>query len=121
MLPFCFESVAIFALGFILSLQAIINVATNVGVLPVSGLTLATLTTLVFMGSWRQFLWPLVVIHSMEKMTLPVGIAAFQGLYSTDWPLLMAASTVALLPMLLLFVFNQRFFVEGIKLSGLKQ
>jgi multiple sugar transport system permease protein len=64
-------------------------------------------------------MWPLIVINSMDKMTLPVGLASFQGLYTTDWPLLMAGSVMVMVPVIVLFVFNQRFFTEGIKLSGI--
>ena len=88
--------------------------------LPLSRPALATLTTFTFMGTWMNFMWPLVVINSHEKFTLPVGLAYFQSLHHTDWTLLMAGSLMMILPVLLLFVFNQRYFVEGIKLSGIK-
>jgi len=90
-------------------------------ILPLSKPALATLTTFVFMGVWNDFMWPLIIITSMEKKTLPVALAAFQGVYSTDWHLLMAASTIVLIPVLLVYLFNQRFFVRGIVLTGLKQ
>lgn len=88
--------------------------------LPLSKPALATLTTFTFMGSWMNFMWPLVVLNSHEKFTLPVGLAYFQSVHNTDWTLLMAGSLMMILPILLLFVFNQRYFVEGIKLSGIK-
>lgn len=88
--------------------------------LPLSKAALATLTTFTFMGSWNNFLWPLVVTHSVEKYTLPVGLSFFQGQYTTDYHLLMAASLIALLPVILVFVFNQRYFVEGIQLGAIK-
>lgn len=87
-------------------------------VLPLSKPALATLTTFTFMGSWGGFLWPLIVISDQKKMTLPVGLASFQALYGTEWTLLMAGSIMVLLPVIVVFLFNQRFFVEGIKLSG---
>lgn len=89
-------------------------------ILPLSKPALATLTTFTFMGSWMNFMWPLIVINSQEKFTLPVGLAYFQSLHHTDWTLLMAGSMMMLLPILLVFVFNQRYFVEGIKLTGIK-
>ncbi len=89
-------------------------------ILPLSKPALATLTTFTFMGSWMSFMWPLIVLTSKEKLTLPVGLAYFQSLYSTDWTLLMAGSMMVLLPVLLVFIFCQRYFVEGIKLSGIK-
>lgn len=89
-------------------------------VIPLSKPALATLGTMTFIGSWNSFMWPLIVTNSMEKKTLPIGLASFQGLYTTDWTLLMAASIIVMVPTLAVFIFNQRFFVEGIKLSGMK-
>ncbi|MBU1077281.1 MAG: carbohydrate ABC transporter permease [Spirochaetes bacterium] len=89
-------------------------------ILPLSKPALATLTTFVFMYAWNDFMWPLIVTNSMEMKTLPVGLAAFQGLYTTNWTLLMAATVIVLIPVLLVYIFNQRYFVKGIVLSGLK-
>lgn len=89
-------------------------------ILPLSKPALATLTTFTFMGAWMNFMWPLIVINTENKFTLPVGLAYFQSLHHTDWTLLMAASVMMILPILVMFVFNQRFFVEGIKLTGIK-
>lgn len=89
-------------------------------ILPLSKPALATLTTFTFMGSWMNFMWPLIVINTHEKFTLPVGLAYFQSLHHTDWTLLMAASVMMISPILVVFIFNQRFFVEGIKLTGIK-
>ena len=88
--------------------------------LPLSKPALATLTVFTFMGNWMSFMWPLVVLNSHEKFTLPVGLAYFQSLHHTDWTMLMAGSLMMILPILLIFIFNQRYFVEGIKLSGIK-
>ncbi len=89
-------------------------------IIPLSKPALATLTTFTFMWSWNDFMWPLIVTNSMNMKTLPVGLASFQGLYTTNWTLLMAASVIVLIPVLLVYIFNQRFFVKGIVLSGLK-
>ena len=89
-------------------------------ILPLSKPALATLTTFTFMGAWMNFMWPLIVINTEDKFTLPVGLAYFQSLHHTDWTLLMAASVMMILPILIVFMFNQRFFVEGIKLTGIK-
>ncbi|MDP3921529.1 MAG: carbohydrate ABC transporter permease [Candidatus Omnitrophota bacterium] len=89
-------------------------------ILPLSKPALATLTTFTFMGTWMNFMWPLIVLNTHHKFTLPVGLAYFQSLHHTDWTLLMAASVMMILPILAVFVFNQRFFVEGIKLTGIK-
>ena len=89
-------------------------------ILPLSKPALATLSTFTFMGSWMNLMWPLIVVNTNTKYTLPVGLAYFQGVHGTDWELLMAASMMMILPILLVFLFNQRFFVEGIKLEGIK-
>ncbi len=89
-------------------------------ILPLSKPALATLTTFTFMGTWMNFMWPLIVVNSQELFTLPVGLAYFQSLHTTDWTLLMAGSIMMLLPILIVFIFAQRFFVEGIKLTGIK-
>lgn len=89
-------------------------------ILPLSKPALATLSTFVFLGSWNEFMWPLIVTSSLEMKTLPVGLQAFQGMYSTDWTLLMAASTIVLIPVLIVYMFNQRFMTKGIVMTGLK-
>jgi len=92
-------------------------------IFPLSKPVLATLTTFTFLGNWQSFIWPLIVTESIEKKTLPVGLAYFQEVYQytqPDWGLLMAGSLLVMLPMIIVFVFNQRFFVEGIKLTGIK-
>lgn len=89
-------------------------------ILPLSKPALATLTTFTFMGSWRDFMWPLIVANSQELMPLQILLQSFQGLYSTEWTLLMAGSIIVLLPILIVFIFNQRFFIEGIQLGGVK-
>jgi len=89
-------------------------------ILPLAKPALATLGIFTFIGVWNDFMWPLIMINTMEKKTLPIGLASFQGLYTTDWTLLMAASIIVMVPTLIVFIAGQRFFVEGIKLSGVK-
>jgi multiple sugar transport system permease protein len=89
-------------------------------VLPLSKPALATLTTFTFTGFWGSYMWPLVVTITEELRTLPIGLKYFVGQHSTNYTQLMAASVIALIPVLILFIFNQRYFVEGIKLSGIK-
>lgn len=89
-------------------------------VLPLSKPALATLATFTFIGAWRDFMWPLIVTNSEEIRTLPVGLASFQGMYYTNWTLLMAASVLVMAPLLVIFLFNQRFFIESIRMSGIK-
>lgn len=88
-------------------------------ILPLSKPAIATLTTFTFMGFWGSFMWPLVVTISEELRTLPIGLTYFVGVHSTNYTQLMAASMMVVIPVILLYVFNQRYFVEGIKLSGL--
>ena len=93
-------------------------------ILPMSKPALAALTTATFMGNWQSFMWPLLVVDSVEKKTLPIGLAYFQELYqyaNPNWPLLMAGSLVAMLPIVLLFLVNQRFFISGIRLTGVQR
>ena len=89
-------------------------------ILPLSKPALATLTTFTFMGSWLNFMWPLIVLNTHQLFTLPVGLSYFQSLHHTDWTLLMAGSLMMILPILIVFIINQRYFVEGIKLTGIK-
>lgn len=90
-------------------------------ILPLAGPALATLGLFSFMGAWNDFLWPLIVINSENMKPLSVGLASFHGLYETNWPYLMAASTVALIPIVLIFIVAQKYFVQGIALTGLKE
>lgn len=88
-------------------------------VLPLSGPVLATLAIFNFQAAWNDFLWPLVITRTPQMRTIPVGLAAFQGQFSTEWHLLMAGSVVALLPVLILYIIGQNWFVRGITLSGM--
>src|SRR5215212_5614517 len=90
-------------------------------VLPLSGPALATLAVIQFMWTWNDFLWPLVtIINNQGAYTLQLQLAAFQGAHSTDTALLMAANVISMIPMLLLFLVGQRWFVRGIATQGLK-
>jgi len=89
-------------------------------IVPLSKPALATLVTFTFMGQWKNFMWPLIVANSEEMMPLPVLLASFKGLYSTDWSLLMAGGVIVLIPMIVIFVAAQKYFVEGIQLGALK-
>jgi len=67
-------------------------------IMPLSKPALAALTTFVFLHSWNDFMWPLIVIDSLNLKTLPIGLAHFQGPYLTEWNLLMAASVIVMVP-----------------------
>ena len=89
-------------------------------ILPLSKPALATLGIFAFMGSWKDFLWPLIVTNRIDMRTVEVGIASFSNLYATDWPHQMAAAVVVMLPVIIVFIFAQKYFVKGITLTGLK-
>ena len=89
--------------------------------LPLLGPAVATVAIITFLNSWNYFLWPLIVAQSEETYTLPVGLSiASQAANSTDYGLLLAGAVVVLLPVLLLFLFLQKYFVRGIAVTGLK-
>jgi multiple sugar transport system permease protein len=88
-------------------------------VLPLAKPALATLTALTFLDSWNNFLWPLIAVTSTSQMTLPLGLATFQGAHATEWTLLMAANVMSLAPMLVIFVVAQRFFIRSVAATGL--
>lgn len=89
-------------------------------ILPLSIPGLATVTILTFMAVWGAFLWPLVVTHQGYLRTLPVGLQAFQGQYGTEWHLMMAASLLMLIPIIVLFLAGQRFFISGLTVGAVK-
>jgi multiple sugar transport system permease protein len=91
-------------------------------ILPLTKPALATLGIFTFLTSWNDFLWPLVVVNTISNRTLPLGLTMFmqrQGL-KTPWELVMAAATFSVLPIIILFVFGQKYYVRGIVTSGLK-
>ncbi|MCB0044982.1 MAG: carbohydrate ABC transporter permease [Caldilineaceae bacterium] len=88
-------------------------------ILPLSTPALAAIGIFAFNNSWNDFLWPLVVTATDEMRTIPVGLAAFQGQFSTDWNLLMAGAVIALLPVLIIYILSQNWFIRGIALSGM--
>jgi len=90
-------------------------------VLPTARPVMATFGVFSFMFFWNDLLWPLIVTNSESRMTLPVGLANFAiGQYHTDWPAMMAGTVISLIPILAVFVFIQRYFVQGITLTGVR-
>jgi ABC-type glycerol-3-phosphate transport system permease component len=89
-------------------------------ILPLSGPGLATLGIFTFMGSWNSFLVPLIVINKIDLRTVPLGLAALQGSNEIRLNAVMAASTLSILPILLIFFFAQKYFVQGVVLTGIK-
>jgi multiple sugar transport system permease protein len=90
--------------------------------LPLSGPAIATITILSFLASWNNFIWPLIVAQQSSTYTLPVGLAATRQAAQnvTDYGLVLAGAVVVMLPVLVLFLFLQRYFVQGIAATGLK-
>lgn len=89
--------------------------------LPLSKPALMAVGVMVFMGSWNNFMGPLIYVNSDKWKTLTLGLAGFQGTYSTDTNLLMAAAIVITLPCIVLFFLAQRAFMEGLTFSGSKE
>ncbi len=89
-------------------------------VLPISKPALVTLGVLSFLGNWNDFVWPIFVLFSPERLTLPAGLASLQGAYDIDYPVVMAGATIASVPVLILYIFVQRYVIEGVATSGLK-
>jgi multiple sugar transport system permease protein len=89
--------------------------------LPLAGPALAAVTILTFQGTWNDFFWPLIIFLGDEtKYTLPLGIFQFRTQFYTQWPELMAASVIAIVPIALIYVFFQRYFVAGVTAAGVK-
>jgi multiple sugar transport system permease protein len=88
--------------------------------LPLMGPPLSTVAVLTFLTVWNDFLWPLVVTSSPGSMTVQLGLATFQSAHYTNWPVLMAGTVMSQLPVLLLFIAGQRFFVSSIANTGIK-
>lgn len=88
--------------------------------MPLAKPVLATVGLFTFLNTWNDFLGPLVYLNSQENYTLSIGLAMFQGQYSSLWGPLMAVSTVMTVPVIVLFFFAQRTFIQGITLTGIK-
>ncbi len=89
-------------------------------ILPISGPIMATLTILTFVNAWNTFLWPLIITDTDNLRVLTVALSAFQGQFSSQWNLMMAATFIALGPLLLLFFLFQKQLVRSISTSGFK-
>lgn len=86
--------------------------------LPLSKTSLATLDLLTFQAGWNQFMWPLIVLNSQDMMTVQVGLASFRYNESTNFGPLMAGTVIATIPVLILFIMTQKYFIKGIAHSG---
>lgn len=88
--------------------------------MPLCKPALATVAVFTFLAAWNDYIGPLLYLRSDYNFTVAIGLATFRGVMRTEWNLLMAASTAMILPVILLFFFAQRYFVDGLVLSGLK-
>ncbi len=88
--------------------------------LPAISPALVTLAIFVFIGTWSDFLWPLIVIQDEKLYTLPLGVAKLAGTFSLDWRLVAAGSLISIAPVLILFLFLQKYIVPTDSSSGVK-
>jgi len=88
--------------------------------LPLAGPALAAVGILTFQGAWNGLFWPVILLQDKSQYTIPIGLANFHFAYQTLWPPLMAASVLAILPVLVLFIIFQRYFVAGVASAGVK-
>jgi multiple sugar transport system permease protein len=87
---------------------------------PLAKPALATVAIFSFLASWDEFVWALTVINDPDKRTLPIAIALFQGQHVTSWGLVFAASTIAVVPVVAVFLAFQRYFVSGLTAGAVK-
>lgn len=130
-LPYCFSAYGTFLLRqFFMTIPEDFEDAAKIDgcnhfriylkiMLPLSKPALATLATFTFMNAWKNYLWPLVIANSPRLMPLSVLLQWLQGLYTTDWAMLMAGSVIVLFPIVLVFVFNQRYFIRGLQVGAM--
>jgi multiple sugar transport system permease protein len=90
-------------------------------IIPLIKAPLAALAIFSFLGQWNAFFTPNIFLSTPEKFTIPLLLNQFRGLYVTDWTLMMAAATIAVLPVLVIYLFGQRYIIEGVAITGLKR
>ncbi len=89
-------------------------------IIPLSKPSLVVVGLFSFMGSWNDFLGPLVYLNDSDKFTLSLGLMQFNGMYTAQWQYMMAASAVVVLPIVIIFFAGQKYFIEGITMTGMK-
>jgi multiple sugar transport system permease protein len=89
-------------------------------ILPLSKAPLATLAVLSFLTNWNDFLWPVYVLFTPGNLTLPPGLSILQGAYSINYAVIMAGGVLASIPVLIVFIFAQKYIIQGVARSGLK-
>jgi multiple sugar transport system permease protein len=88
--------------------------------LPLTKPAMVVIAVFIFMMSWNDFMGPLIYLNDASKYTVALGLHMYKGQYQTEWNYLMAAATIAVIPVIVLFLCGQKYFVEGIILSGIK-
>jgi len=88
--------------------------------LPLSLPIIATLGIITFMGAWNDYFWPLIILSDKAKMTLPLALSSLNGQYASEYNTLMAGSLISMAPIIILYLFAQRFFKTGLQLGGIK-
>lgn len=88
--------------------------------LPLVKPSLAAMSLLIFTFSWNEFLWPLIMTNTPAMRTIQLGLSAFKGQYFTEWHLLMAATVLSTIPVMVVYLIGQRYFVQGVATTGLK-
>lgn len=88
--------------------------------LPLCAPTLATLAITTFMEAWNDYLWPLLMLTDRSKMTLPIALSTLNGQYATEYNVLMAGSLISMIPIILIYIFAQRYFKNGMMAGGIK-
>lgn len=88
--------------------------------LPLVKPSIATLSIFIFMMSWSRFMWPLIVISNPDYYTLPVGISYLSGLFSSNWRLIASGSLISIIPIIVIFLFLQRYFIKGAMAGAVK-
>jgi len=89
-------------------------------VIPLCVPIIVTLAVLTIMGVWGDYFWPLVVLTDRAKMTLPIALSQLSGQYGSDYNMLMAGSLISILPIVVLYIFAQRYFKSGLQMGGIK-
>lgn len=89
-------------------------------IIPLIKPALASLGIFSFMWNWNSFYTPLIFLNSQDKFTVPLLLNMFKGKYTVDWSLIMAASTISIIPVLVVYLFAQKHIIEGITITGLK-
>ncbi len=88
--------------------------------LPLIKPALSALGIFTFLGMWNNFFNPLIFLSSTDKFTVPMMLNLYRGMYSTDWTLMMAGASIALVPVLIVYIIGQKYIIEGVTLSGIK-